>query len=100
VATSPNDSPSCLLRTTADAALRTDLRRGGSERIRGLERMAALHPAPTRLASAHVDAKSPDHRTHQWQLFLILRTDGRFFHDAPAIGTAHRRWRLVRFVDL
>ena len=33
--------------------------------------MPALHAAPTRLASAHVDVKPTDHRAHHWQLFLL-----------------------------
>jgi hypothetical protein len=62
--------------------------------------MAPLHAPPAPLAPAEVQIKSPDDDARDWQVFLVLRGDGRF-NDPPSTGRTLRRERhVVLLVDL
>ena len=86
--------------------LRPELHGGGPQRVGGLQRMAALHPASTHRAAADPDSKAAYDRVHDRQLFLILRGHAGRRHGAGAVGTRRRhrngdylidarRWRSV-----
>ena len=86
--------------------LRPELHGGGPQRVGGLQRMAALHPASTHRAASDPDSKAAHDRVHDRQLFLILHCHAGRRHGAGAVGTRRRhrngdhlidtrRWRSV-----
>jgi hypothetical protein len=79
--------------------LGADLGGRRAERVRGLQRMAALDAAATPRARAHVNAKLADDGTHDRQIFLILRDDVRAVHAARTRGTRDGQRRVVRLID-
>ena len=70
--------------------LRPELHGGGPQRVGGLQRMAALHPASTHRAASDPDIKAAHDRVHDRQLFLILRCHAGRRHGAGAVGTRRR----------
>ena len=80
--------------------LRPPLDRSGAERIRGLQRMTALHAAPAPDALTDVDVKGAHDRALHRQLFLILRGDAHRAHRAVAVWAPLRQARLVCLIDL
>jgi hypothetical protein len=56
-------------------------------RVRGLQGMAPLHPAPAPAAMTHPDIKTAHHDTPH-DLFLILRLAAFRLHTAAAMRTA------------
>jgi len=63
----------------------------GAQRIRGLQRVPALHPAPTVGAPPHFDAERAHVGPHRWEVFLML-ADGMAVDDvAVAVRTIGRR---------
>ena len=81
----PNDSPSCLLRTTTSAiTCGAELRGRRADRIRRLQRMATLHAPTAAVAPADVQIKLPDDDARDRQLFLILVDDSRSATTGPA----------------
>ena len=80
--------------------LGADLHRCRAERVRGLQRMAALNAAATRRTRAHMDAKLADDGTDDWQIFLILRDDVRVVHLAATRGTRCGQGGIVSRIDM
>jgi hypothetical protein len=79
--------------------LRAQLHCGGAERVRGLQRVAALHAATTWPARADRHAKFVDHGTLHRQVFLLLRDHPATGHRSTAGRTRGRQWRLMRHID-
>jgi hypothetical protein len=84
--------------------VRAELDARRAERIRGLQRMPALHPPLTPLTGADVNVEAPHHRLHRRQIFLILRRDLRLAHDVAAAralgwicrGHVARGWSVAK----
>src|SRR6266850_2488063 len=77
----------------------TDLHRRRAERVRGLQRMPALHAPTARRTRADVDAELADDGTDHGQIFLILRDNVRAVHVAATRGTRDGQRRVVSLID-
>jgi len=79
--------------------VRSELHRRRAERVRGLQRMTALHPPVTLPALADRHAKLVHDGPLHGQIFLVLRNDAAVTHRPAAVGTLRRERRLMRHID-
>ena len=68
---------------------------GGPHRVRGLQRMAALHAAPALGALPDGHIKAPDNRPDDGEIFLVLRRHALQCHRPAAPRTRRRERGLV-----
>jgi hypothetical protein len=83
-----------------DDRFRTELRRGRTQGIRRLQRLATLHAPSAPPAAADRNVERPHDRSDHREIFLILR---RMTHQAErpaAVWTLDRQRRLVSLVDV
>jgi hypothetical protein len=80
--------------------LRTQLRRGGADRVRRLERMPSLDAAPAGVTEADGDVKGADDRAHDRQIFLVLRRVTLEREPAAAIRATRRQRSVVGLIDV
>ncbi len=76
-----------------------ELHAGRPQRIRGLQRVAALHPTLTLRAAAHFDVEAAHDRAHLRDFFLILRRHPGHFDRPAAVGTRRRHRRFQDLVN-
>ena len=76
------------------------LRTGRAQRIRGLQRVAALHAPLTLRAVTHLDVEAAHDRAHRGDFFLILRCHAGHFDRAATVRTRRRDRRRMRLVLL
>jgi hypothetical protein len=79
--------------------LRAELRRGGADRVRCLQRVTPVHASAASGAPPHVQIKLTDDDTRNGELFLILRRNGRFHDRFRAGRTVCRERHVVVFID-
>ena len=79
--------------------VRAQLGGGRAQRIRGLQRVPALHAAPTPRAVTHLDVEAPHEGTHLRQIFLILGRHTVKRDRAAAVGARRRGRRRIRLVN-
>lgn len=77
----------------------TQLHRRCAERIRGLERMASLHPAATAATATNVNRKAAHDPFDRRQVLLILSGDVRFVDSIAALRTGLRERHLMPLMD-
>ena len=80
--------------------LRAELHGRRAERIRGLQRMAALHAAVALPALPHRDAKLVHEGALDREIFLILRHDASPADRPATVGAVHGERRLMDHVDV
>jgi hypothetical protein len=80
--------------------LRAELRGGGAERIRRLQRMAALDAAMTCRTVANRDRERPDDRPNDREIFLVLDSLVRVDQPAAAVGARGGQRRVISLVDV
>ena len=80
--------------------LRAKLRGGRTQRIGGLERMAALHTAVALAALPDRDAKLVHHGALDRQVFLVLRDHALSADGAATVRALRGQRRLMRVVDV
>lgn len=79
---------------------RSELRGGGAQRVRRLQRMTPLHAPPALPAVADGHVEDPHDRAHDWEIFLILRRLTVQMQAPTTIRTGGRQRRLVGLVDV
>jgi hypothetical protein len=77
-----------------------ELRGGGAEGIRGLQRMSALDAVSASPALSYGNVKRPHAGPHHRQIFLILHRVPRQGHGATARRTGRRQRGVVRLIDV
>ena len=80
--------------------LRTKLRGGGTERVRCLQMMTALHATAASVAASHMNVELPDHDARDRQLFLILGGDARVHHGTGTARAVRRERDVVTLVHV
>ena len=78
---------------------RTELHAGGSQRIGGLQSVAALDTAPALRAVADLDVEASHEGAHHREVFLVLRRHAGHHHGAATVRTRRRRGGSVGLVD-
>jgi len=76
------------------------LRRGGTDRIGGLQGMAALHALATLLTRADVNLKRTHEGAHGRQVFVILSGDAGLDHHACTRGTGPWQRSVILLIDV
>ena len=79
--------------------LGAQLHRGRAERIRGLQRMPALHAPAAPATAADMHVKPADQGPDGRQIFLILGRHVRVLDGAAAVRTRARNRHVVRLID-
>ena len=79
---------------------RAELCAGRSQRVGGLQGVAALDPPPTLRAVADLDVEATHQRAHRGKVFLILCRRAGHFDRAAAVRTGGRRRRRQGLVDV
>ena len=79
--------------------VRTQLCGGCAQRIRGLQRVPALHATPTLRAVTHLDVEAPHEGAHRRQVFLVLGLHPVQRDRAAAVGAHRRGRRRMRLVN-
>jgi len=80
--------------------LRAQLHGRGAQRIRGLQRVPALHAAVTLAALTDGDAKLVHDRALHRQIFLVLRDDAAAPDRSATVGTLRRQRRVMPHIDV
>ena len=78
----------------------TQLHAGRSQRVGGLQPVAALDATPTLRAVADLDVEAPHDRAHHREIFLILRRYAGQLDGAAAVRTRGRRRCSAGLVNL
>jgi len=79
---------------------RANLRGRRTECVGRLQRMPALHAAPTALTLPNVHMKRAHDRPHRREVFLVLRRQARGDHRARTARTRGRERRVVGVIDV
>ncbi len=96
----PEREPELLIEDDGERdRLRAELRARRAQRVRGLQRMAPLHPALAHATLADLDAKRPDDDARHRQCFLILHRHARLADRPTTVRTVVGQRRVVGLID-